>query len=106
MLITDKKLYSWQELIDKYPDKWVVVDGAELTDSGFIQSGVLIAVCNDEEIDDFIVSCYEEGKDVHYERTTEESGVGIYTFLVSNGTHLGVAERISSFASEAPDMQG
>ena len=77
MLIKDEKFYTWNELIDKFPDKWVIVENPELTDAGFIRSGKLIGVCDDTEIDVFVISCYRENRNISYERTTEESGVGI-----------------------------
>ena len=77
MLIKDEKFYTWNELIDKFPDKWVIVENPELTDAGFIRSGKLIGVCDDTEIDDFVISCYRENRNISYERTTEEGGVGI-----------------------------
>lgn len=77
MLIKDDKLYTWNELIDKFPNKWVIVEEPELTDAGFIKSGKLIGVCDDTEIDEFVISCYRENRNISYERTTEESGVGI-----------------------------
>lgn len=77
MLIKDEKFYTWNELIDKFPDKWVIVENPELTEAGFIRSGKLIGVCDDTEIDDFVISCYRENRNISYERTTEESGVGI-----------------------------
>lgn len=77
MLIKDDKLYTWNELIDKFPNKWVIVEEPELTEAGFIKSGKLIGVCDDTEIDEFVISCYRENRNISYERTTEESGVGI-----------------------------
>ena len=77
MVIRDEKFYTWDELVEKFPDKWVIVEEAELTEAGFIRSGKLIGVCDDTEIDEFVISCYRENKKISYERTTEESGVGI-----------------------------
>ena len=77
MLHVDSKFYTWQELVEEFPDKWIVVTDATLDDGGFILSGRLIGVCSDTEIDDFVISCYREDKQISYERTTEESGVGI-----------------------------
>ena len=54
-----------------------MVEDAELTNAGFIKSGKLIGVCDDSEIDDFVVSCYREDKNIIHERTTEGSGVEI-----------------------------
>ncbi len=72
-----EELYTWNELVEKFPGKWVVVEDAELTDAGFIKSGKLIGVCNDTEIDSFVISCYQDNKNIYYERTNEGSGVGI-----------------------------
>jgi len=77
MLMVDKIFCTWSELVEKFPNKWIVVENAELTSAGFIKSGKLIGVCDDTEIDEFIVSCYREHKNINYERTTEGSGVGI-----------------------------
>ena len=77
MLAIEEKSYTWDELVEKFPHKWVVVENAELTSAGFIESGKLIGVCEDTEIDDFVISCYKNNKNINYERTTEGSGVGI-----------------------------
>jgi hypothetical protein len=77
MLMIDRLFCTWNELVEKFPNKWIVVEDAELTNAGFIKSGKLIGVCDDSEIDDFVVSCYREDKNINYERTTEGSGVEI-----------------------------
>lgn len=77
MLEIDKKYYTWDELVQKFPDRWVIVEDAELTNAGFIKAGRLIGVCNDREIDEFVVSCYRDNRNISYERTTEGSGVGV-----------------------------
>ncbi len=77
MLMVDEKIYTWQEFVEQFPDRWVVVENSELTDAGFIKSGKLIGVCDDSEIDEYVISCYKDNKNISYERTTEGSGVGI-----------------------------
>lgn len=64
-------------MVDLYPDKWVVVENAKLTDGGFIEAGELIAVGNKSETDDFMVECYNEGRTVDHQRTTDTGSVGI-----------------------------
>lgn len=76
-MIMEERIYTWNELVEKFPNKWVVVEDAELTEGGFIESGRLIGVCDDTEIDEFVISCYKSNKNINYERTTEGSGVGI-----------------------------
>ena len=60
-----------------FRNRWVIVEDAELTNAGFIKAGRLIGVCNDREIDEFVVSCYRDNRNISYERTTEGSGVGV-----------------------------
>ena len=75
-MIKDEKFYTWDELVEKFPGMWVIIEDPELTEAGFIRSGKLIGVCDDTEVDEFVISCYKENKKISYERTTEESGVG------------------------------
>ena len=53
--------------MDKYPNKWIFVDDAVLDVDKSIKAGYLIGICDDSEIDDFVVSCYKQGKDIDYE---------------------------------------
>lgn len=32
MVIKDEKFYTWDELVEKFPDKWVIVEGTDLSD--------------------------------------------------------------------------
>lgn len=73
----DNKFYTWEQLVEKYPDKWVVVENAELTKGGFIKAGELIAVGESAEIDDFVVECYNAGRKIDYQRTTDSGSVGV-----------------------------
>ena len=43
-MIKDEKFYTWDELVEKFPGKWVIVEDPELTEAGFIRSGKLIAM--------------------------------------------------------------
>ena len=64
MIEVPNKFYTWEQLVELYPDKWVVVENAELTRGGFIKAGELIAVGNHSEIDDFVVKCYIAGRNI------------------------------------------
>ena len=77
MLSIDNKFYTWEQLVDLYPDKWVVVENATLDDAGFIKEGELIAVGDSTEIDDFVVECYKCNRNISYQRTTDTGSVGI-----------------------------
>ena len=77
VLVINNKFYTWEQIVGLYPDKWVVVENAKLTNGGFIQEGELIAVGDSKEIDDFVVECYKSGRKVDYQRTTDSGSVGV-----------------------------
>lgn len=47
MLAVDRIFYTCDDLVKEFPNKWIVVEDAELTDTGLIKSGKLICVCED-----------------------------------------------------------
>ena len=65
---------SWDEMVSRYPDKWVVVDDAE-KDGPDVLSGILVAVKTDEEIGDYQADNFRKGYD--FRRTTEGAFNGI-----------------------------
>lgn len=71
MLKVDNEYTTWNQLVEKYPDQWGVVENAELTKGGFIKAGELIAVGNSAEVDDFVVECYKADRKIDYQRTTD-----------------------------------
>lgn len=77
MLNINNKYYTWGELVKLYPDSWVVVENTILDKGNFIKAGELIAVYNDNEIDDFVANCYNMGRRIRYKRTTTESVIGV-----------------------------
>ena len=76
MLKVNREYRTWDELVELYPYKWVVVEDAKLSYGGAIASGYLIGVCEDTEVDDFIKSCYDAGKYIKYARTIEGGWAG------------------------------
>lgn len=75
MLRMNGRLYSWDQMKEEFPDRWVVVENPVNDKAGFMLSGKLIAVCNNNEVDDLVVDCYEKGLDFNRERTTENCGI-------------------------------
>ena len=69
----DKRL-TWDEMVEKYPDMWVVVKDAEM-DGPDVLSGTLVAVKADDEIDSFQIQT--KGRGYKYRRTTEGFWNGI-----------------------------
>lgn len=45
MLKVNSEYYTWKELVNTFPNRWVVVENAILGDGGFIKSGDLIGMC-------------------------------------------------------------
>ena len=65
---------TWEEIVEKYPDRWVVLTNCNMLYGG-IQDADVIAVLMNDEVDDFRLANW--GKGYYYERTTEKTGVGI-----------------------------
>ena len=65
---------TWDEMVEKYPDKWVAVDKAEKKGSDVL-SGVLVAVIPDKDIEDYMADNLRKGYD--FVRTTEGAFNGI-----------------------------
>ena len=73
--VTDRgKNMTWDEMVEKYPDQWVVVKDAVM-DGPDIISGELIEVKSDNDIADFQIK--NHGKGYEFRRTTEGSFNGI-----------------------------
>ena len=67
----DAQRCSMEELREKYPDKWVILDNCEWINKSTVESGVLIDVCDDAEISAQRMKYRHEGKNYTYRRTTE-----------------------------------
>lgn len=77
MLEPNKKM-TWEEAVKEYPDSWVVFDENCKTAWGEEPlEGTVIAVCSNDEIDDFLIECLQSNRMVHYDRTSVKAGVGI-----------------------------
>ncbi len=69
-----EKRVTWQEMVDNYPDMWVVVRDAEM-DGPDIISGILVDVKSDNDIGDYRIKNHNRG--LKYRRTTEGFWNGI-----------------------------
>ena len=63
--------YTWEQLVEMYPDKWIVVENYDI-DLCF-NVGDVIGILTDDEIMDFRLKCSQEGRDISFDRTTEKS---------------------------------
>lgn len=68
--------YEWNELVSKYPDKWLVLKDCEMH-KGDIVSAVLVKVLGNKEIDDYMAQ--NIGNGYRYRRTSEETFGGLVT---------------------------
>ena len=64
-----QKRYTWDELVKDFPEKWVILKDATVVKSS-IKDGILVDVCEDEQIDDRSLEFIEKGLDYYYARTT------------------------------------
>ncbi|MCR5791079.1 MAG: hypothetical protein K6G83_14450 [Lachnospiraceae bacterium] len=69
----DKRM-TWNEITQKYPERWVALKEAEM-DGPNIISGIVTAVKTDDEIYDYEPEHLHEG--LIFERTTEGEWSGI-----------------------------
>lgn len=77
-MLTPNEYMTWDDAVKKYPDSWVVFDeNCKLAWGGRPDSGIVIAVCSDEEIDDYRIECRHTNKKIHFGRTNYKMGVGI-----------------------------
>ena len=82
-MITPNKYMTWEEAVKAYPDHYVVFDeNAKIGWARQPLEGMVIAVCTNDEIDDFRIKCRHEGKVIYFDRTrfTTKYG-GYYTNL-------------------------
>lgn len=64
--------YTMKDLRTKYPDKWVILDDCQWANKATIESGVLVGICEDDEIGEIIIKSRHEGKGYMFRRTTED----------------------------------
>lgn len=65
-----KERLTWEEMVQRYPNKWVFVENAELRGIDII-SGDLICACTDDEYSKKAVELIRAGIDFRHVRTTE-----------------------------------
>lgn len=67
---------TWYQMQEKYPDQWVILTDVDL-DGSTIISGVVVEVCNDDEVDAHFCKLIKSGKKYMKERTTDMGGIGV-----------------------------
>ena len=72
VMMKERIRYTMSDLHEKYPDKWVVLDDCKWANKATIESGILVGVCGDSEIEDIMVKSRNEKRGYMFRRTTEE----------------------------------
>lgn len=79
-MITPNEYMTWAQAVKDYPDHYVVFDGdAKLGWAQHPLEGTVIAVCSNEEIDNFRIKCIQEGRKIYFRRTKIKTPTGCYT---------------------------
>ncbi len=75
------KRYTWEEVVEAYPGKWVRMSDCNLTAGSGIIDGILVGVYTDDESEKVELEMWdEESKDI-LDRTTIGFNVGVIECL-------------------------
>lgn len=75
-MLTPNKLMTWDEMVREYPAKWVFVEVTKGDATNF-DEGVVRVVAQDQEVEDAMDYCSEQGLRYTFQRTTVEPFMGI-----------------------------
>ena len=65
--------YTMKDLRIKYPDKWVILDDCQWANKSTIESGILVGICEDDEVSGLRIKNRHEGTGYMFRRTTEDA---------------------------------
>ncbi len=71
------KRYTWEDIIEAYPDMWVYMSEPVYNEDRDLISGILLAVCDFKNREDICANLYAQGKKFISRRTTD-SGLGVF----------------------------
>ena len=67
---------TWEEMNNKYPDRWLILKDAEYERSIDLVKGTVVKVCTDDEIDSVLVELLRKGEIFDKVRTTPDNFPG------------------------------
>lgn len=70
------KLMTWKEMVEKFPDRWVIIEKTK-GNAATIEEGIVRFVVTDDEMPEIWIKCLDEGLDYDKDRTTVEPFMGI-----------------------------
>lgn len=77
-MLTPNRYMTWEQAVKEYPNSWVVFDeNAKTFWGGDPSEGTVIAVCSDDEIDDYRIECRRMNRKIRFNRTSYKTGVGL-----------------------------
>ena len=71
------KRYTWEEVVEAYPGKWVRMSDCNLTVGSGIIDGILVGVYTDDESEKVELEMWDEESKDKLRRTTIGFGVGV-----------------------------
>lgn len=75
-MLTPNELMTWDQMVERYPGRWVFVEVTKGNATNF-DEGVVRAVARDQEVEDAMDYCVEQGFQYTFQRTTVEPFMGI-----------------------------
>ena len=75
------KRYTWEEVVEVYPGKWVRMSDCNLTVGSGIIDGILVGVYTDDESEKVELEMWDEESKDKLRRTTIGFGVGVIECL-------------------------
>lgn len=75
------KRYTWEEVVEAYPGKWVRMSDCNLTVGSGIIDGILIGVYADDNVDTVMIKMHQENSKDELQRTTFGFNVGVIECL-------------------------
>ena len=71
------KRYTWEEVVEAYPGKWVRMSDCSLTVGSEIINGILVGVYTDDESEKVELQMWDEESKDEFQRTTFGFNVGV-----------------------------
>lgn len=71
------KYQTWDEIVEQYPDKWIILGNEVYNEDEALLGGEIIEVCTDDTVDDAIMKYDAQGKDYLHLRTTTYFNNGV-----------------------------
>ena len=75
------KRYTWEEVVEAYPGKWVRMSDCNLTVGSGIINGILVGVYTDDESEKIELQMWDEDTKDEFQRTTFGFNVGVIECL-------------------------